>query len=48
MRPYLEKPHNKNGLVDWLNMKALSSSLSIAKKKRTTHVKEMLAFILLA
>jgi hypothetical protein len=32
-RPYLEKPFTKIGLVEWLKMKALSSSPSTAKKK---------------
>jgi hypothetical protein len=30
---YLEKPFTKIGLVEWLKVKALSSSLSTAKKK---------------
>jgi hypothetical protein len=38
MRPYLEKPftHKKKiiGLVEWLKVKALSSSPSSAKKKK--------------
>jgi hypothetical protein len=33
MRPYLEKPFTKIGLVEWLKVKALSSSLGTAKKK---------------
>jgi hypothetical protein len=33
MRPYLKKPFTKIGLVEWLKVKALSSSPSIAKKK---------------
>jgi hypothetical protein len=33
-RPYLEKPFTKIGLVEWLNVKALSSSPSKAKKKK--------------
>jgi hypothetical protein len=32
MRPYLEKPFTKIGLVEWLKAKALSSNLSTAKK----------------
>jgi hypothetical protein len=32
MRPYLEKPSTKIGLVEWLKVKALSSSPSTAKK----------------
>jgi hypothetical protein len=33
MRPYLEKPFTKTGLVEWLKVKALSSSPSTSKKK---------------
>jgi hypothetical protein len=33
MRPYLKKPFTKTGLVEWLKVKALSSSPSTAKKK---------------
>jgi hypothetical protein len=40
MRPYLEKIHQKNkGLVEWLKVKALSSSSNTAKqtnKQKTT------------
>jgi hypothetical protein len=32
-RPYLEKPFTKIGLVEWLKVKALSSSLSTIKKR---------------
>jgi hypothetical protein len=31
--PYLEKPFTKIGLMEWLRVKALSSSPSTAKKK---------------
>jgi hypothetical protein len=34
MRPYLEKPFTKIGLVEWLKVKTLSSSPSTAKKKK--------------
>jgi hypothetical protein len=34
LRPYLEKPFTKIGLVDWLKVKALSSSPSTVKKKK--------------
>jgi hypothetical protein len=34
MRPYVEKPFTKVGLMDWLNVKALSSSPSTSKKKK--------------
>jgi hypothetical protein len=33
MRPYLEKPFTKIGRVEWLKVKALSSSTSTTKKK---------------
>jgi hypothetical protein len=35
MRPYLEKTHYKKGLVEWLKVKALSSSTSTEGKKST-------------
>jgi hypothetical protein len=34
LRPYLEKPFTKIGLVEWLKVKALSSSPSMAKTKK--------------
>jgi hypothetical protein len=34
VRPYLEKPFTKTGLVEWLKVKALSSSPSTTKKKK--------------
>jgi ribosomal protein S21 len=34
VRPYLEKPFTKEGLVEWLKVKALSSSPSTEKKKK--------------
>jgi hypothetical protein len=34
MRPYLEKPFTKIGLVEWCKVKALSSSPSTTKKKK--------------
>jgi hypothetical protein len=34
MRPYLEKPFTKIQLVEWLRVKALSSSSSTTKKKK--------------
>jgi hypothetical protein len=34
VRPYLEKHFTKIGLVEWLKVKALSSSPSTAKKKK--------------
>jgi hypothetical protein len=37
-RPYLKKPLTKIGLVEWLKVKALSSSPSTAKKKKDTRV----------
>jgi hypothetical protein len=33
MRPYLEKPFTKIGLMEWLKVKVLSSSPSTSKKK---------------
>jgi hypothetical protein len=33
-RPYPEKPFTKMGLVEWLKVRALSSSPSTAKKKK--------------
>jgi hypothetical protein len=37
VRPYLEKPFSKTGLVEWLKVKALSSSPSTAKKKKAAN-----------
>jgi hypothetical protein len=34
VRPYLEKPFTKIGLVEWLKVRALSLSPNIAKKKK--------------
>jgi hypothetical protein len=34
MRPYVKKPFTKIGLVEWLKVKALSSSSSIIKRER--------------
>jgi hypothetical protein len=36
LRPYLEKSLHKEGLVEWLKVKALSSNPSTAKKKGGT------------
>jgi hypothetical protein len=33
-RPYLEKPFTNIGLVEWLKVKAVSSSTRTTKKKR--------------
>jgi hypothetical protein len=33
VRPYLEKPFTKVGLVEWLKVKALSSNHSTTKEK---------------
>jgi hypothetical protein len=39
VRPYLEKSFTKVGLVEWLKVKALSSSPSTTKKKkRVIHI----------
>jgi hypothetical protein len=35
--PYLEKPFTKIELVEWLKVKALSSSPSTAKRYKETH-----------
>jgi hypothetical protein len=42
-RPYLEKPFTKIGLMEWLKVKALSSSPSTTRKKKSTHYKKGLA-----
>jgi hypothetical protein len=39
MRPYLEKPFTKKRLVEWLKVKALSSSLSTTQKKKINETK---------
>jgi ribosomal protein S21 len=36
LRPYLKKLFTKIGLVEWLKVKALSSSPSTKKKKKNT------------
>jgi hypothetical protein len=41
-RPYLEKPFTKIGLVEWLKVKALSSSPCTSKKKGKKERKETL------
>jgi hypothetical protein len=33
-RPYLKKPFTKIGLLEWLKVKALSSSSTTEKKKK--------------
>jgi hypothetical protein len=38
MRPYLEKPFTKIDLGEWLEVKALSSSPSMAKKKKKKNI----------
>jgi hypothetical protein len=35
-RPYLKKPFTKIGLVEWLNVKAMSLSPSTKKREKTT------------
>jgi hypothetical protein len=42
MRPYLEKPLTKIMLVNWLKVKALSSSPSTAKKKEKKKKEEFI------
>jgi hypothetical protein len=44
MRPYLEKIHHKKGLVEWLQVKALSSNPSIALKKKKRRRMTMVTF----
>jgi hypothetical protein len=34
VRPYLEKPFTKIELVEWLKVKALSSSSSMAQRRK--------------
>jgi hypothetical protein len=34
MRPYLKKPFPKIGLIEWLKIKALSSSPNTSRKKK--------------
>jgi hypothetical protein len=36
MRPYLEKPLQKKGLVEWLKVKTLNSNPSISTKQNKT------------
>jgi hypothetical protein len=36
MKSYLKKPFIQKGLVEWLKVKALSSTPSTAKKKKPT------------
>jgi hypothetical protein len=40
MGPYLEKPFTKIGLVEWLKVKALSSSPITAEKKKEKRERE--------
>jgi hypothetical protein len=42
MGPYLEKPFTKIGLVEWVKVKALSSSPSMTKKKKAINCDELL------
>jgi hypothetical protein len=41
MRPYLKKPFTKMGSVEWLKVKALSSSPSTAKQKQKQKTKAL-------
>jgi hypothetical protein len=43
-RPYLEKPFTKIELVEWLKVKALSSSPSTAKKKKKRKIQGNVLF----
>jgi hypothetical protein len=40
VRPYLKNPITKKGLVEWLKVKALSSSPSTSKKKKIRNDRE--------
>jgi ribosomal protein S21 len=37
MSSYLKKPFTKIGMIEWLKVKALSSSPSTARKKKETY-----------
>jgi hypothetical protein len=45
VRPYLKKAHHKNGLVEWLKVKALSSNPSTSHR-HTKKDKEVGRFML--
>jgi hypothetical protein len=47
MRPYLKKSFTKIGLVEWLKVKALSSSPHTTKKKKAYRALKFLAVHLL-
>jgi hypothetical protein len=47
MRPYLEKSFTKIGLVEWLKVKALSSSPSTTKKKNPNNKNQMVVTVVL-
>jgi hypothetical protein len=38
MRPYLKKPFTKKGLVEWLKVKALSSSPSTERRLNDSYL----------
>jgi hypothetical protein len=42
MRPYLKKPFAKIGLVEWLKVKALSSSPSTVKNNKNNKTYQFL------
>jgi hypothetical protein len=44
MKPYLKKPFTKIRLVEWLKVKALSSSPSTTKKKKSQRENWLLMF----
>jgi hypothetical protein len=45
-RPYLKKPFTKIGLVEWLKVKALSSSPSTTKKNSNNlNTKDLIAVL---
>jgi hypothetical protein len=41
VRPYIEKPLHKNGLVEWLKVQTLSSNLITEKKKKKRIIKQV-------
>jgi hypothetical protein len=42
VRPYLDKPFTKIGLVRWLKVKALSTNLSTTHKKMKNIIKQII------
>jgi hypothetical protein len=44
MRPYLEKPHHKEGLVGWLNVQEFKPQYCQKKKKKVCLTKLTILF----